>query len=64
MQDDFPHAAHHKEVAIHISNYTLRHSDTGLVIVGGSMVVQPQVLQRSSLHEVVVMCELNNEMYM
>lgn len=44
LQDEFPHAAHHKEVAIHVTNYTLKHSDSGLVIVGGSMVVQPQVL--------------------
>ncbi|CAM6104584.1 unnamed protein product [Calypogeia fissa] len=43
VKDDFPHAFHHKEVAIHISNFTLRHSDTGLIIVGGSMVVQPQL---------------------
>ncbi|XP_024389347.1 uncharacterized protein [Physcomitrium patens] len=42
VQDDFPHGSHHKEVAISISNYTLKHGDTGLVIVGGSMEVQPQ----------------------
>ncbi|KAJ7513865.1 hypothetical protein O6H91_23G017300 [Diphasiastrum complanatum] len=43
VQEDFPHGAHHKEVAISISNYTLKHGDTGLVIVGGSMEIQPQV---------------------
>ena len=43
LQDDFPHGSHHKEVAISISNYTLKHGDTGLIIVGGSMEVQPQV---------------------
>ncbi|KAG0605780.1 hypothetical protein M758_9G087200 [Ceratodon purpureus] len=43
VQDDFPHGSHHKEVAISISNYTLKHGDTGLIIVGGSMEVQPQV---------------------
>lgn len=42
-QEDFPHAAHHKEVSIIVTNYTLRHSDSGLVIIGGSMEVQPQV---------------------
>jgi hypothetical protein len=43
LQDEFPHGSHHKEVAISISNYTLKHGDTGLIIVGGSMEVQPQV---------------------
>ncbi|KAG6549554.1 hypothetical protein Mapa_008935 [Marchantia paleacea] len=43
VREDFPHAAHHKEVSIIVTNYTLRHSDSGLVIVGGSMEVQPQL---------------------
>ncbi|MED6149605.1 hypothetical protein PIB30_064076 [Stylosanthes scabra] len=41
LQEDFPHNAHHREVAISISNYTLKHGDTGLVIVGGRMEMQP-----------------------
>ena len=39
FQEDFPTQARHKEV----SNYTLRHGDMGLVIVGGSVDVQTQV---------------------
>lgn len=42
-QKDFPHNAHHREIAISISNYTLRHGDAGLVIVGGRMEMQPNV---------------------
>jgi hypothetical protein len=41
LQEDFPHNAHHREIAISISNYTLKHGDTGLVIVGGRMEMQP-----------------------
>ncbi|KAF8046253.1 hypothetical protein N665_3912s0004, partial [Sinapis alba] len=41
LQEDFPHHAHHREIAISISNYTLKHGDTGLVIVGGRMEMQP-----------------------
>ncbi|XP_011046143.1 PREDICTED: uncharacterized protein LOC105140841 [Populus euphratica] len=41
VQEDFPHNAHHREIAISISNYTLKHGDTGLVIIGGRMEVQP-----------------------
>ncbi|XP_048335158.2 uncharacterized protein LOC107407575 isoform X2 [Ziziphus jujuba] len=44
LQDDFPHNAHHREIAISISNYTLKHGDAGLVIVGGRMEVQPHIL--------------------
>ncbi|CAN6192339.1 unnamed protein product [Urochloa humidicola] len=40
LQDDFPHGAHHREVAITITNYTLKHGDAGLVIVGGRMEMQ------------------------
>lgn len=43
LQEDFPTQARHKEVSILITNYTLKHGDTGLVIVGGSMEVQPQL---------------------
>ena len=42
-QDDFPHNAHHREIAISISNYTLKHGDAGLVVVAGRMEVQPHV---------------------
>ncbi|KAL2905478.1 Trigger factor [Bienertia sinuspersici] len=44
LQEDFPHNAHHREVAISISNYTIRHGDSGLVIVGGRMEMQPHIL--------------------
>lgn len=44
LQEDFPHNAHHREIAISISNYTLKHGDSGLVIVGGRMEVQPHIL--------------------
>ncbi|KAL2348565.1 hypothetical protein Fmac_002565 [Flemingia macrophylla] len=43
LQEDFPHNAHHREVAISVSNYTLKHGDTGLIIVGGRMEMQPHV---------------------
>lgn len=43
LQGDFPHNAHHREVAISISNYTLKHGDAGLVIVGGRMEMQPHL---------------------
>ncbi|KAL0332963.1 UNVERIFIED_CONTAM: hypothetical protein Scaly_2197800 [Sesamum calycinum] len=42
-EKDFPHNAHHREIAISISNYTLRHGDSGLVIVGGRMEMQPHM---------------------
>ncbi|CAA6656401.1 unnamed protein product [Spirodela intermedia] len=32
--EDFPHGTHHREIAISISNYTLKHGDAGLVILG------------------------------
>ncbi|XP_030530778.2 uncharacterized protein LOC115741166 [Rhodamnia argentea] len=44
LQEDFPHNAHHREIAISISNYTLKHGDSGLVIVGGRMEAQPHHL--------------------
>ncbi|KAA8531935.1 hypothetical protein F0562_006348 [Nyssa sinensis] len=43
LQEDFPHNAHHREIAILISNYTLNHGDAGLVIVGGRMEMQPHM---------------------
>ncbi|MBA0655553.1 hypothetical protein Goklo_008027 [Gossypium klotzschianum] len=43
LQEDFPHNAHHREIAISISNYTLKHGDSGLVIVGGRMEMQPHL---------------------
>lgn len=43
LQEDFPHSAHHREIAISISNYTLKHGDAGLVIIGGRMEMQPHM---------------------
>ncbi|XWS33815.1 hypothetical protein CRYUN_Cryun22dG0115200 [Craigia yunnanensis] len=43
LQEDFPHNAHHREIAISISNYTLKHGDSGLVIIGGRMEMQPYI---------------------
>lgn len=43
VQEDFPHGALHREIAISISNYTLKHGDVGLVIVGGRMEIQPNL---------------------
>lgn len=43
LQEDFPHSAHHREIAISISNYTLKHGDAGLIIIGGRMEMQPHV---------------------
>ncbi|GKV41538.1 hypothetical protein SLEP1_g49053 [Rubroshorea leprosula] len=43
LQEDFPHNAHHREIAIPISNYTLKHGDIGLVIIGGRMEMQPHI---------------------
>ncbi|XP_055802967.1 uncharacterized protein LOC129872115 [Solanum dulcamara] len=43
LQEDFPHNAHHREIAISISNYTVKHGDSGLVIVGGRMEMQPHM---------------------
>ncbi|KAJ6822722.1 uncharacterized protein M6B38_387675 [Iris pallida] len=40
LQEDFPHGAHHREIAISISNYTLKHGDAGLIIIGGRMEMQ------------------------
>ncbi|KAK9039699.1 hypothetical protein V6N11_014892 [Hibiscus sabdariffa] len=43
LQNDFPLNAHHREIAVSISNYTLKHGDIGLVIVGGRMEMQPHM---------------------
>ncbi|XP_071913575.1 uncharacterized protein [Coffea arabica] len=43
LQEDFPHNAHHREIAISVSNYTLKHGDSGLVIIGGRMEMQPHL---------------------
>ncbi|XP_058227872.1 uncharacterized protein LOC131336162 [Rhododendron vialii] len=43
LQEDFPHNAHHREISISISNYTLKHGDAGLIIVGGRMELQPHI---------------------
>lgn len=43
LQEDFPNSAHHREISISISNYTLKHGDAGLVIVGGRMEMQPHM---------------------
>uniref|UniRef100_A0A7N0UBT2 FG-GAP repeat-containing protein n=1 Tax=Kalanchoe fedtschenkoi TaxID=63787 RepID=A0A7N0UBT2_KALFE len=43
LQENFPHNAHHREIAISVSNYTLKHGDSGLVIVGGRMEMQPHI---------------------
>ena len=43
LLEDFPHNARHKEVAISLSKYTIKHGDTRLVIVGGRMELQPHI---------------------
>ncbi|MCO5587869.1 hypothetical protein L7F22_041821 [Adiantum nelumboides] len=43
LGEEFPTHARHKEVSILITNYTLKHGDMGLIIVGGSVDVQPQL---------------------
>ncbi|KAI5013643.1 hypothetical protein ZWY2020_037156 [Hordeum vulgare] len=46
LGDDFPHAAHHREVAVSVTNYTLKHGDARHVIVGGRMEMQHHVCYR------------------
>ncbi|XP_015689377.1 uncharacterized protein LOC102718059 [Oryza brachyantha] len=58
LQDDFPHGAHHREVAISITNYTLKHGDAGLVIVGGRMEMQHH---SADLFDEFMMSEHNRE---
>ncbi|CAN0861474.1 hypothetical protein LINGRAHAP2_LOCUS8216 [Linum grandiflorum] len=54
LQEDFPHNAHHREISISISNYTLKHGDEGLIIVGGRMEVQPHQLTLPHPNAVIV----------
>ncbi|KAG8076389.1 hypothetical protein GUJ93_ZPchr0006g45823 [Zizania palustris] len=58
LQDDFPHGTHHREVAISITNYTLKHGDAGLVIVGGRMEMQHH---SADLFDEFMMSEHNRE---
>lgn len=44
VQEDWPHGAHMKEVAILITNQTLKHEHRGMVVVGGSVEITPQLL--------------------
>ncbi|KAJ6929902.1 hypothetical protein NC652_013690 [Populus alba x Populus x berolinensis] len=61
LQEDFPHNAHHREIAISISNYTLKHGDSGLVIIGGRMEMQPHIY--SDPFEEIGMAEKNAEQH-
>ncbi|KAJ7953063.1 FG-GAP repeat-containing protein [Quillaja saponaria] len=61
LQEDFPHNAHHREVSISISNYTLKHGDIGLVIVGGRMEMQPHIFMDP--FEEIGMAEKNSEQH-
>ncbi|KAG0462172.1 hypothetical protein HPP92_020648 [Vanilla planifolia] len=60
LQEDFPHGAHHREVAITISNYTLRNGDAGLVIVGGRMEMHHHTMD---LFEESLLSDKNDELY-
>ncbi|XP_010934095.3 uncharacterized protein [Elaeis guineensis] len=61
LQEDFPHGAHHREIAISISNYTLKHGDAGLIIVGGRMEMQPH--NSIDLFEETMMLDKDGEMH-
>nr|CAD1843570.1 unnamed protein product [Ananas comosus var. bracteatus] len=61
LQEDFPHGAHHREIAISISNYTLKHGDAGLVIVGGRMEMQHHT--SADLFEEFMMSENDGELH-
>ncbi|KAM7516178.1 hypothetical protein LguiA_005761 [Lonicera macranthoides] len=61
LQEDFPHSAHHREIAISISNYTLKHGDAGLVIIGGRMEMQPHM--HADPFEDIKMAEENAEQH-
>ena len=39
----FDHNAHRREIAISASNYTLWQGDSGLIIIGGRMEIQPYI---------------------
>ncbi|KAM7252154.1 hypothetical protein ACFE04_024037 [Oxalis oulophora] len=61
LQEDFPHNAHHREIAISISNYTLRHGDSGIVLIGGRMEMQPHIFLDP--FEEIAMAEKNAEQH-
>lgn len=61
LQEDFPHNAHHREIAISITNYTLKHGDAGLIIVGGRMETQPHIY--IDPFEEIGMAEKNGEQH-
>ncbi|XP_072984173.1 uncharacterized protein [Typha latifolia] len=61
LQEDFPHNAHHREIAISISNYTLKHGDAGLIIVGGRMEMQHH--SSMDLFEEAMMSEKDGELH-
>ncbi|CAN1813958.1 hypothetical protein LINPERHAP1_LOCUS27013 [Linum perenne] len=63
LQEDFPHNAHHREISISVSNYTLKHGDEGLIIVGGRMEVQPHVSIHWDPFEDIGMAERNAEQH-
>ncbi|CAA7391968.1 unnamed protein product [Spirodela intermedia] len=54
LQEDFPHGTHHREIAISISNYTLKHGDAGLVIVGGRMEVMQHYMSADAFEETLM----------
>ncbi|KAB1204498.1 hypothetical protein CJ030_MR8G021849 [Morella rubra] len=60
-QENFPHNAHHREIAISVSNYALKHGDAGLVIVGGRMEMQPHIVMDP--FEEIGMAEKNAEQH-
>lgn len=59
LQEEFPHNTHHREIGISISNYTVRHGDSGLVIIGGRMEMQPHMYMDP--FEEIEMAEKNAE---
>ncbi|KAL3844707.1 hypothetical protein ACJIZ3_002110 [Penstemon smallii] len=59
LQKDFPNNAHHEEIAISITNYTLRRKDSGLIIVGGRMGMHPHM--HGNPFEEIEMAEKNAE---
>uniref|UniRef100_A0A2P2JEW8 Uncharacterized protein MANES_02G100000 n=1 Tax=Rhizophora mucronata TaxID=61149 RepID=A0A2P2JEW8_RHIMU len=61
LQEDFPHHAHHREIGILISNYTVKHGDSGLIIIGGRMEMQPHLYLDP--FEEIGMAERNAELH-
>lgn len=61
LQEDFPHHAHHREISISISNYTLKHVDVGLVLVGGRMEKLQHIFQ--DIFEDIGVAERNAEQH-